>query len=133
MFKVGDRVRYINNDIEDMYVGEKCTVIRNDDSTFYPYLVEFDDGERSWASKNGIELISRHTNQKFKVGDVVKVSDSNVDAYGYITTVYSDSCRVRINEHTEWGCDNSELTHSDKTFTKNFTFNPINGKITLCE
>ena len=129
MFKVGDRVRFIGGVMDGKYRGESVSIVHVDNNDALPYDVLFNSGFRQWVSKRELEPVERI----FRVGDIVKVSDSHVDAYGYVTTVYSDSCRVRINEHTEWGCDNSELTHSDKTFTKNFTFNPINGKITLCE
>lgn len=129
MFKVGDRVRYLGDVMDGIYKGESVVITKSDDTDVLPYEVYFNSDFRQWVDECEIETFVK----TFKVGDVVKVSDSNMDAYGYITTVYSDSCRVRINEHTEWGCDNSELTHSDKNFTKNFTFNQISGKVTLCD
>lgn len=69
--KVGDKVRVTKAgfaergfDFRREREGQ-VGILREDDSTSLPYRVEWDDGDKNWFRKDGIELVSKHSTTIF--------------------------------------------------------------------
>jgi hypothetical protein len=90
--KVGDRVKVIDADGRDKFVGRIGVVTRLDEGSELPYLVEFGDGQGIHGAANG----------QWWCGNVELVGESSCDTFKHDGVTYDLNAKYRDKDGDVW-------------------------------